>query len=256
VQVQASYVRSKALGDYEGNGQDLTYNYQTLRNRRLDKHPLSFDFTNVWRVSGSWDLPFGPGRKYLSCCLSALARVLEGWQTALVFDRLSGAPTTFTDNAGGTFNNQVMATPDVTGALPKGAVRIDGNQVTYFSGFTQVLDPAVRSLPAELRSNASLFAIAGPDGRIALQNPALGTLGGGYVMVRVPGSFTLNAQVSKSFHLARDGGVVVKLRADAVNLLNTPLWNAPNLNIDSVNFGLITSAGGTRNVQVGARIEF
>ena len=43
-QVQASYVRSKALGDYEGNGQDLTSSFQTVRNRRLDKHLLAFDF--------------------------------------------------------------------------------------------------------------------------------------------------------------------------------------------------------------------
>ena len=58
------------------------------------------------------------------------------------------------------------------------------------------------------------------------------------------------------FHVRQDGGVLMRLRADAVNLLNTPIWNAPNLNIDSVNFGLITSAGGTRNVQLGARVEF
>jgi len=76
------------------------------------------------------------------------------------------------------------------------------------------------------------------------------------VMFRGPGTFTLNAQVSKAFHLKREGTMLIRLRADAVNLLNTPIWNAPNLNIDSVNFGLITSAGGTRNLQLGARIEF
>ena len=32
--------------------------------------------------------------------------------------------------------------------------------------------------------------------------------------------------------------------------------NTPNLNIDSVNFGLITSATGNRNIQLGARVEF
>ncbi len=255
-EVQASYVRSKTLGDYEGNGQDLTSNFQTIRNQRLDKHPLAFDFTNVWGANGIWELPFGPGRRVLGASQGAVAKLAEGWQTSVIFHKLSGAPVTFTDSAGGTFNNQVTATPMVLGPLPKGRVHFSGNNVQYFSGLTQIPDPAVQNLPAGLRANASLFAIAGPDGKTLLQNPALGTLGGGYVMFRGPGSFTLDAQLSKAFRLKKEGAVLVRLRADAVNLLNTPIWNAPNLNIDSPNFGLITSAGGARSVQVGARVEF
>ncbi len=105
-------------------------------------------------------------------------------------------------------------------------------------------------------SSSTLASINGLAGMSLATNPALGTLGGGYVMFRGPGSFTLNAQISKVFHVKQDSGVLIRLRADAVNLLNKPIWNAPNLNIDSVNFGLITSAGGTRNIQVGARVEF
>jgi len=37
----------------------------------------------------------------------------------VIFNKLSGAPSTFTDSAGGTFNNQVTATPAILGALPK-----------------------------------------------------------------------------------------------------------------------------------------
>jgi len=33
-QLQASYVRSKVLGDYDGNDQSLVNNFQTIRNRR------------------------------------------------------------------------------------------------------------------------------------------------------------------------------------------------------------------------------
>jgi hypothetical protein len=255
-QLQASYVRSKTLGDYDGNGQDLTSNYQTVRNLRLDKHPLGFDFPNVWRTNGIWELPFGPHRKVLGNSKGIVARLVERWQTSVIFNKLSGAPTTFTDSAGGTFNNQVTATPAVVGAFPKGSVQFSGNNVVYFSGLTQVPDPSIQNLPANLRANATLFAIAGPDGKTILQNPALGTLGGGFVMFRGPGSFTLNAQLSKLISLKKDSNFSLRLRADASNLLNRPIWGAPNLNIDSVNFGLITTATGTRNVQVGARIEF
>jgi hypothetical protein len=36
----------------------------------------------------------------------------------------------------------------------------------------------------------------------------------------------------------------------------TAAWTIDNLNVESVNFGLITGATGMRNVQLGARIEF
>ena len=46
------------------------------------------------------------------------------------------------------------------------------------------------------------------------------------------------------------------LRIDAINLLNTPLWNDPNVNINSVDFGRITGAGGARTFTLNARIDF
>jgi len=45
-------------------------------------------------------------------------------------------------------------------------------------------------------------------------------------------------------------------RADAINLLNKPIWGNPNLNIDSTSFGLISGAGGTRSVNLTLRITF
>jgi hypothetical protein len=45
-------------------------------------------------------------------------------------------------------------------------------------------------------------------------------------------------------------------RADAVNVLNKPVWGDPNVNINSVDFGQITTAGGNRNITLSARIDF
>ena len=47
-QVQGSYVRSKALGDYDGTSQSETATFITLRNEHLDKRLLSFDEPNVF----------------------------------------------------------------------------------------------------------------------------------------------------------------------------------------------------------------
>jgi hypothetical protein len=46
------------------------------------------------------------------------------------------------------------------------------------------------------------------------------------------------------------------LRANVVNILNTPQWDNPNVDINSSSFGRITSATGTRTVTLNARIDF
>ena len=43
---------------------------------------------------------------------------------------------------------------------------------------------------------------------------------------------------------------------DAENLPNSPQWGNPTTDINSVNFGRITSAGGVRILLLGARINF
>ena len=40
------------------------------------------------------------------------------------------------------------------------------------------------------------------------------------------------------------------------SLTNSPQWGNPNLDINDLNFGRITSAGGNRVVVLGARLNF
>jgi hypothetical protein len=266
-QLQFTYVRSKALGDYDGTSQSENTSYLTLRDLHLDKRLLSFDVPNVIRSSAIWDVPLGPGKKFLGSTHGVLARIVERWQTAVIFNKLSGSPTTFTNSgatatsggsgAGDTFNALGSATDVLTGPIPSGSVHIVGNNVVYFNNLTQVADPSIKNMPSSLQSQSPLFAIQNASGQIVLQNPALGTLGGlSPTAYRGLGTFTFNAQASKSILISKEHGLTLKLRADAINLLNHPIWGTPSLNIDSTSFGLITSAGGTRSVNVSVRIEF
>jgi len=255
-QVQASYVRSKSLGTYDGNTQNEVSAFRTLRNEGLSKQLLSFDIPNVWKVSGVWDLPFGPGRRVLNTSHGVVARFVEKWQTSVIFSKQSGTPTSFSNSGGGTFDN-VSATSIQLGPNPSGSVQKVGNNVVYFNGLTQVTDPSVKNLPANLQSLSTLYAIQAGNGQLLLQNPAPGSIGTlSPTSFRGLGSFTLNAQVSKAVALSTERNITLRLRADALNLLNKPIWGTPNLNIDSTNFGQITSASGTRNIVLGARVEF
>ncbi len=255
-QLQASYVRSKTLGSYDGNTQNEVSSFLTLRNEHLSKQLLSYDIPNVWRTSGIWDMPFGPGKRLLGSTHGVVSRLVEKWQTAVIFNKQSGTPTTFSNSAGDTFNGS-GATDMQFGPLPSGSVQKVGNNVVYFNGLTQVQDPSAKNLPSNLQSLSTLYALQGSNGQILLSNPVPGLLGSmSQAAYRGLGTFTLNMQLSKAVTINTEHNITLRLRADAINLLNRPIWGTPNLNIDSTSFGQITSASGTRNIVLGARVEF
>src|ERR1039458_2926844 len=256
-QIQGSYVRSKALGDYNGNSQSETANFRTIRDEHLDKTLLSFDEPNVWRMTGIYDLPFGPQKQFFGSSHSVLGKILEKWEVSSVFYKLSGTPTTFSNSATGTYNNLGGATTVANGPLPTGSVHIVGNNVVYFNGLTQVPDPSIQNMPSSVQSLSTLLAVAGPDGKVLLQQPTPGSLGGlSTTAWRGLGSFTFNATASKSITLNQEHNVTLRFRADAINLLNHEIWGTPNLSISSTSFGLITSASGSRSVNLTLRLEF
>ncbi len=143
------------------------------------------------------------------------------------------------------------------GPLPSGSVQKVGNNVVYFTGLTQVTDPSVTNIPSNLQSQSTLYAIQGSNGQILVSNPVPGLLGSlSQASYRGLGTFTLNMQASKAVTINAERNITLRLRADAINLLNRPIWGTPNLNIDSTSFGQITTANGNRSVVLGARVEF
>jgi hypothetical protein len=185
-----------------------------------------------------------------------VGRLVEKWQTSVIFTKQSGTPTSFSNSAGNTFNT--VGTTDISlGPPPSGSVQKVGNNVVYFTGLTQVQDPSVKNMPANLQSLSSLYAIQGANGQILLQNPVPGSLGPlSPTSYRGLGTFTFNLQLSKAVTLSESHNITLRLRADALDLLNKPIWGTPNLNIDSTSFGQITSASGSRTIVLGARVEF
>jgi hypothetical protein len=64
----------------------------------------------------------------------------------------------------------------------------------------------------------------------------------------------MDAALQKKF--AIDESKSFTVRADAVNVLNTPVWGNPNTDINSNAFGRITTATGARTVTVSGRFDF
>ena len=73
--------------------------------------------------------------------------------------------------------------------------------------------------------------------------------------LRAPRARSLNLSVFKSVPVRER--LRVEVRMEMANFTNTPNFNAPGTNMsNAATFGVITSAGGSRSMQMGARLVF
>lgn len=167
------------------------------------------------------DLPFGPGRKWLSGLRGAGAAIAGGWQVAGIVQALSGAP--FSPSFVTTVQGSVGGRPD---AIAGAAVY-----------------PGERSIDRWF--NASAFAI-----------PRDFTFGNaGYNQIWGPGQFNWDASLVKSFTFRER--MALQLRLEAFSALNNPQFGNPSALITNpAVVGRITSAGGNRTIQIGGKLQF
>jgi carboxypeptidase family protein len=255
--LNSNYTWSRTLGEEEGSSQDLLNSYRNGRDRKIDKRLLGFHRTHIFRNSGSWELPFGNGHKFLSGN-GVLPRLLGGWQIGGIFNLFSGAPIGLSAQVS-SFNQFVDNTPVLVGPLAKsaGKVKRTDNGVVYFDGFTQTPDPAISGLTSAqlLSQRSTLKAIVDPSGKLIAVNPVPGTLGSmSQTYLEGPGAFRFDMNLLK--HIRIREGIEFILRADAINVLNSPQFGNPNTDINSTSFGRILSADGNRIVVLSARLNF
>ncbi len=93
-----------------------------------------------------------------------------------------------------------------------------------------------------------------PAAFTAAAQGAFGTSGFGNV--EGPGMQIYNLSVSKSFNLARDGRVNLRVGADFLNAFNNVNFESPASTITSSGFGTISSAYPPRNIQLRLKLAF
>ncbi len=256
--LQSNYTWSRTLGDEEGDSENILNSYRNGRDRRIDKRLLAFHRTHVIRNSGTWELPFGPRNRFFSGSSGILAQLLNGWKVSGILNVFSGQPIGFYAPVS-SFNQHLDNTPTQVGPLPKsaGEVKRVGDGVVYFDGLRQAPDPSIAGLTASqlLNTRSMLKAIADSSGRVIAVNPRPGTIGSySQTYLEGPGSLRFDVNLTKTFSFKE--GRELQLRADAINLLNTPQFGNPDVNINSNTFGRITTASGERIVVLNARISF
>lgn len=219
--VTNSYTRGRAITFSDDNG-----GVATPADPELSRGPAGFDRKHIFNSTFVWDIPFANKSN------GFIKAIFGGWQVSGIFSLQSGTPIGFTADAanlrapGNTQRPNINGTPKVYGTIgPRPAGNTD-NTLLYF-------DPTVFSAPAantfgNMRRNDS---------------------------IRGPGYTNLDGTLIKRFRFTeRIGG---ELRADALNVTNSPNFNNPNGAFGNPAFGQVTTTiGGERLVRFGARVTF
>ena len=209
---------------------NMVYDGASLVNDRQWRAVASSDRPHIFRVFATYSLPFGRRRALLSGVPDWANRIVGGWEFAGSFRMTSGTPLSLSQTRGRPIP---LANPNKSGAV---------------SGrLGDKLDP-VTGRPTNPYFDTTAWRALPSDYVISLEPPR-------YSWLRGPRGTYTSMTGYKTFSV-RDT-VKFELRVEANNLLNHPIFANPATNMDNpATFGTITSAGGTRNVNISGKIRF
>ncbi len=209
VTFQIAYTRSKWMGLCCSESGDGEPAIPIPEYRHLTRALMPADRPNNLRISSLAELPFGKG-KWLANT-GAASRIFGGWQLNGVFSRYSGAP--FSVSAAGASLNAPGSTQRADQV--KSNVEIYNRPGSFFDPLAFAPVTAVR------------FGTAG------------------FNSLRGPGATNLDASLFRT--IAVTERFTVQVRAEALNLTNTPHFANPGANVSNLQLnadGSVRSLGG------------
>jgi hypothetical protein len=214
-----NYQISKSIDN--GSGEIEANDTAFAWNLNADEGYSRYDQRHRAAISFGYELPFGPGKPFLSKG-GTVAYVFGGWQVQGIVRLGSGFPLTVTS----------------TNVCQCGS---------YVPQRVNFVTPG----------NVGMLDNPTPDhwfDQTAYSVPAPGTQGNaGRNTIRSPGTQQVNFSVSKRFPVGR---ARVEFRGEVINLLNHDNFGNPDTNISNVTVGTITTADDRRNMQVGLRVAW
>ena len=236
----ASYTWSKLLTDADsaepwiagvvgaGVGAGAAQNHY---NRGTEKSYGVLDLPHMFKLTGSYDLPFGIGRKFMSSGL--MGRAFGNWNLASFIFLQSGYPMGVIDTS---YQNNLRAgTPrpnllsnEFRGRTAGDSFDPDKDNFYTLSAFQRRTNPALDPF-----GNAPRFSGA----------------------TRMFPNYRTNIALTKQFVVREK--MHADLRLEVFDLFNQKTWNRPvSQDLANTQFGVITGAGGNRNMQLGLKFVF
>jgi hypothetical protein len=265
LQVQGSYVFAKSLVNGASASSYVYSEPTTFRNLNLDKVPVGFDIRNAFKLNWIYELPFGPGRHFLSHSNPILGKAIEGWEISTVERNQSGTPSQLTAGRTGMNNND-------TGIVLEGITQkqlqkeVGIYKTTGSNGFGQVW-----YLPSAIVTNSqAAFEAAGLNWTklntgAPYVGPQLTPNQFGYrVYLWGPWQNHFDLSLIKRTKLVKEKANL-EFRATCLNCFNVANFQLANVNPSSASFGQTTTAyrdlsnsndPGSRVIEFQLRVNF
>jgi hypothetical protein len=228
-----SDAKDNGAGSLEGSETGNFPSPQDFRNMDADYGISGYSQPLNNTTSFVYELPFGPGKRWLADAGALTQAFLGGWTISGINTMASGEAVTMQYNPAAAFQVSAISQnfrgannyrPNVNGD-PYG----DKNSVTNYLSTATVTIPTDPSQPF---GNAERNSVRGPL------------------------FWQLDMVASKDFRIPLGDQTRVQFRFEAFNLLNKTNFRAPNANRSTAAFGTITSAWDARQMQVGLKLMF
>jgi hypothetical protein len=223
----AGYTYGKSLDS--ASGLDGTDQPQDVYNMRAEYGLSDFDMRQRFTFSQIWQLPFGSQGRWAKSGISA--RAFGNWQYANIVTLQSGQPLTAVlatalsgTDSNGTDRPNLIANPN----LPRGS----RSPERWFNTSAFVAPPLYYD-------SAGAYSIPGNEARNATTGPGLASW---------------DSTLQRRFRLSERFNMV--FRADFFNLTNHPNFDRPGLILGTTQFGEVTSANNSRQIQFAIRLNW
>ena len=202
---------------------------QNHYDRQASRSRGAFDSPQRVTATASYEVPVGRGRRFLSNASRGVDYALGGWNISTFSTFQSGFPLEFSVNRSTIFG--VGSGPQLPNAIGDPTAGISGPHNQRLSRF---FNTEAFAQPAD-------FTFGNAGARIS--------------SVRSPGMNNVNLTLTKDF--AVNERVTFRLRASSFNLLNHPVFSAPNTQFGTGNFGVVFGqANLSRQTELALRILF
>lgn len=193
--------------------------------------PSEFDVRHIATINYLYELPFFRGESGVA------AKVLGGWQISGITQFQTGTPCS------------------IAHASDYAGVGLDANFGCGVNGEYWNVNGNPRII-GTFGTTGQWFATTNPDGSPIFTVPAAGTFNTQRVrdLVYGPGFQNWNMGLFKTIPV--NERFRFQFRAEAFNVFNHPILNAPNFDPTSSTFGKVTSKNSQRNMQLSLRLEF
>jgi hypothetical protein len=207
-----AYTLSKTMSNTDTGFAAFNFGAENRFDQKSEWSVATNDQTHLLNISGVYELPIGPGKKFLNRGGTLAKNVIGGWQLSGVFQYASGTPLSIF-----AFNND----PFLNGfnrANFDPSVPLNLNYDNYYKGLP-VFTPGAFSEPGFAQGNA-------PRAFSQLRNPFNGNE---------------NVSLAKKFFFGER--VNAELRIEFFNIFNRMQVCGPSNNVDDANFGRVSSNG-------------